>query len=34
MQQRNWLLPLMVVMVGSFMAVLDTSIVNVAIPRL
>ncbi len=34
MQQRNWLLPLMVIMVGSFMAVLDTSIVNVAIPRL
>jgi EmrB/QacA subfamily drug resistance transporter len=34
MQQRNWMLPLMVVMVGAFMAVLDTSIVNVAIPRL
>jgi EmrB/QacA subfamily drug resistance transporter len=31
---RGWVLPLLVVMVGSFMAVLDTSIVNVAIPRL
>jgi EmrB/QacA subfamily drug resistance transporter len=30
----RWVLPLMVIMIGSFMAVLDTSIVNVAIPRL
>ncbi len=33
-QSGGWMLPLLVVMVGSFMAVLDTSIVNVAIPRL
>jgi EmrB/QacA subfamily drug resistance transporter len=31
---RGWLLPLSVVMIGSFMAVLDTSIVNVAIPTI
>jgi EmrB/QacA subfamily drug resistance transporter len=30
----GWLLPLGVVMIGSFMAVLDTSIVNVAIPTM
>ena len=30
----SWLLPLSVVVVGMFMAVLDTSIVNVAIPRI
>ena len=30
----GWLLPLSVVVVGMFMAVLDTSIVNVAIPRI
>jgi cyanate permease len=30
----GWLLPLAVVMIGSFMAVLDTSIVNVAIPTM
>jgi EmrB/QacA subfamily drug resistance transporter len=33
-QSGGWMLPLLVVMIGSFMAVLDTSIVNVAIPRL
>jgi EmrB/QacA subfamily drug resistance transporter len=31
---RGWLLPLGVVVVGMFMAVLDTSIVNVAIPTI
>ena len=31
---RGWLLPLSVVVVGMFMAVLDTSIVNVAIPHI
>jgi EmrB/QacA subfamily drug resistance transporter len=34
LQGRGWVMPLLVVMIGSFMAVLDTSIVNVAIPRL
>ncbi|HEX6493215.1 MAG TPA: MFS transporter, partial [Candidatus Dormibacteraeota bacterium] len=31
---RGWLLPLSVVVIGMFMAVLDTSIVNVAIPHI
>ena len=31
---RGWLLPLAVLVVGMFMAVLDTDIVNVAIPRM
>jgi EmrB/QacA subfamily drug resistance transporter len=31
---RNWVLPLCVLVVGSFMSVLDTSIVNVAVPRI
>ncbi|HWN32456.1 MAG TPA: DHA2 family efflux MFS transporter permease subunit [Pseudonocardia sp.] len=31
---RGWLIPLSVLIVGSFMSVLDTSIVNVAIPRM
>ncbi|HEY2704947.1 MAG TPA: DHA2 family efflux MFS transporter permease subunit [Candidatus Dormibacteraeota bacterium] len=31
---EGWLLPVAVVMIGSFMAVLDTSIVNVAIPTM
>jgi EmrB/QacA subfamily drug resistance transporter len=31
---RSWLVPLGVVVVGMFMAVLDTSIVNVAVPRI
>jgi EmrB/QacA subfamily drug resistance transporter len=30
----NWIVPLLVVMIGSFMAVLDTSIVNIAIPTM
>lgn len=32
--ERGWLLPLLIVMIGSFMAVLDTSIVNIAIPTM
>jgi EmrB/QacA subfamily drug resistance transporter len=32
--RRGWLVPLCVLIVGSFMSVLDTSIVNVAIPRM
>ncbi|MDT7556446.1 MAG: hypothetical protein QOI68_916, partial [Pseudonocardiales bacterium] len=32
--QTNWIVPLSVLIVGSFMSVLDTSIVNVAIPRM
>ena len=32
--QRGWIVPLSVLIVGSFMSVLDTSIVNVAIPRM
>ncbi|HEX4246375.1 MAG TPA: DHA2 family efflux MFS transporter permease subunit [Pseudonocardia sp.] len=32
--QTNWIVPLAVLIVGSFMSVLDTSIVNVAIPRM
>jgi EmrB/QacA subfamily drug resistance transporter len=31
---RGWLVPLSVLIVGSFMSILDTSIVNVAIPRM
>jgi MFS family permease len=31
---RNWMLPLAVVVIGMFMSVLDTSIVNVAIPTM
>ena len=31
---RGWLIPLAVLIVGSFMSILDTSIVNVAIPRM
>jgi EmrB/QacA subfamily drug resistance transporter len=31
---RRWLVPLMVLIAGSFVSVLDTSIVNVAIPRI
>jgi EmrB/QacA subfamily drug resistance transporter len=31
---RVWLIPLAVLVVGSFMSVLDTSIVNVAIPKM
>jgi len=31
---QNWLLPLSVLIVGAFMSVLDTSIVNVAIPKI
>ncbi|HEY0411397.1 MAG TPA: MFS transporter, partial [Candidatus Dormibacteraeota bacterium] len=31
---RSWLVPMAVVVVGMFMAVLDTSIINVAIPRI
>jgi len=34
LEGRGWMGPLLIVMIGSFMAVLDTSIVNVAIPRL
>ncbi|WP_156935397.1 DHA2 family efflux MFS transporter permease subunit [Pseudonocardia spinosispora] len=33
-QQRGWAVPLAVLIVGSFMSVLDTSIVNVAIPKI
>jgi EmrB/QacA subfamily drug resistance transporter len=31
---QNWVLPLCVLVVGSFMSVLDTSIVNVAVPKI
>jgi EmrB/QacA subfamily drug resistance transporter len=31
---QNWVLPLCVLVIGSFMSVLDTSIVNVAIPKM
>ncbi|MGH3779670.1 MAG: hypothetical protein ACRDRO_03300, partial [Pseudonocardiaceae bacterium] len=31
---QGWMLPLVVLIVGSFMSVLDTSIVNVAISRI
>jgi MFS family permease len=31
---QSWVLPLCVVIVGTFMSVLDTSIVNVAIPKM
>ncbi|MGH3857347.1 MAG: hypothetical protein ACRDR6_28465, partial [Pseudonocardiaceae bacterium] len=31
---RGWMVPLVVLIVGSFMSVLDTSIVNVAISRI
>ena len=34
LEGRGWMGPLLIVMIGSIMAVLDTSIVNVAIPRL
>jgi EmrB/QacA subfamily drug resistance transporter len=33
-QSQNWLLPLSVLIVGAFMSVLDTSIVNVAVPKI
>ncbi|MDT7598293.1 MAG: hypothetical protein QOK26_370, partial [Pseudonocardiales bacterium] len=33
-QAQGWVLPLSVLIVGSFMSVLDTSIVNVAVPRI
>jgi EmrB/QacA subfamily drug resistance transporter len=31
---RNWMVPMLVLMIGSFMAVLDSSIVNAAIPTM
>ncbi|MDT7560229.1 MAG: hypothetical protein QOI68_4699, partial [Pseudonocardiales bacterium] len=31
---QGWVLPLSVLIVGSFMSVLDTSIVNVAVPKI
>ena len=33
-QESGWMVPLLVLIVGMFMSVLDTSIVNVAIPRM
>ncbi|MDT7591248.1 MAG: hypothetical protein QOH45_779, partial [Pseudonocardiales bacterium] len=33
-QEQSWLIPLMVLVVGTFMSVLDTSIVNVAVPKI
>ena len=33
-QSQGWVLPLSVLIVGSFMSVLDTSIVNVAVPKI
>jgi len=30
----HWLVPMLVLMIGSFMAVLDSSIVNTAIPTM
>jgi hypothetical protein len=30
----TWIIPLVVLIIGSFMSVLDTSIVNVAIPKM
>jgi EmrB/QacA subfamily drug resistance transporter len=33
-QGQGWLLPLSVLIVGAFMSVLDTSIVNVAVPKI
>ena len=33
-QEQGWLVPLMVLVVGTFMSVLDTSIVNVAVPKI
>jgi EmrB/QacA subfamily drug resistance transporter len=32
--EQSWLIPLMVLVVGTFMSVLDTSIVNVAVPKI
>jgi EmrB/QacA subfamily drug resistance transporter len=33
-QEQGWIVPLMVLVVGSFMSILDTTIVNVAIPKM
>jgi len=33
-REQGWLLPLSVLIVGAFMSVLDTSIVNVAVPKI
>jgi MFS family permease len=32
--QTGWLLPLVVLIAGSFMAILDISIINVAVPTI
>jgi len=31
-KQKSWVLSIMIILIGGFMAILDSSIVNVAIP--